>query len=54
MKKPYLLIAGYNFYPGGGTDDWVACFETEEEALNYETSTSIDWKRVIDLREWTE
>ena len=30
--KRYLLIAGYHYYPQSGTDDWVGCFETREEA----------------------
>lgn len=32
MTKPYLLIAWRCYYPGGGTDDWVCCFKTREEA----------------------
>ena len=31
MKK-FLLIAGDNYYPQGGTEDWIGCFETYEEA----------------------
>lgn len=54
MKKPYLLISGYDYYPSCATGDWVACFETEDEALDYDTPEYHDWKRVIDLREWTE
>ncbi len=32
MTKPYLLIAGYNYYPAPGTDDWIGCFSTKEDA----------------------
>lgn len=32
MKKPYLLIAGDNYYPSADTDDWIGCFSTYEEA----------------------
>lgn len=32
MKKPFLLIAGEGYYPSSGTDDWIGCFETCEEA----------------------
>ena len=35
MKKPYLLIAGYDYYPDFGTNnwnDWIGCFATREEA----------------------
>lgn len=32
MNKPFLLIAGYNYYPEAGTDDWKDCYSTMEEA----------------------
>ena len=32
MNKPYLLIAGDYYYPSSRSGDWVACFETENEA----------------------
>ena len=32
MKKPFLLIAGYNYYPSSGTGDWISTFETFEDA----------------------
>ncbi len=32
MTKPYLLIAGYQYYPAPGTDDWIGCFSTKEDA----------------------
>jgi hypothetical protein len=32
MNKPYLLIAGDQYYPSYGTGDWIACFGTYEEA----------------------
>lgn len=57
MKKPYLLIAGDNYYPSSDTDDWKGCFETREEALEYlETFDKdyYDWYTIVDLREWTE
>jgi hypothetical protein len=31
MKK-FLLMAGASYYPQGGTEDWIRCFETYEEA----------------------
>ena len=31
MNKPFLLIAGDNYYPSGGTGDWIGKFETREE-----------------------
>ena len=32
MNKPYLLIAGDNYYPSADTGDWIGCFSTVEEA----------------------
>jgi hypothetical protein len=32
MKKPFLLIAGYSYYPSSGTGDWIATYETFEDA----------------------
>jgi len=32
MNKPYLLIAGDQYYPSAYTGDWIACFATYEEA----------------------
>jgi hypothetical protein len=32
MTKPYLLIAGYQYYPSYGTGDWIGCFSTKEDA----------------------
>ena len=66
MNKPYLLIAGDNYYPDGDTGDWVGCFSTYEEAkaqveprkTNGYTVNGrdwgCDWYEIIDLREWTE
>lgn len=31
MNKPFLLIAGHQYYPSGGTKDWQGRFETREE-----------------------
>lgn len=30
--KPFLLMAGDNYYPSGGSQDWIGCYETLEEA----------------------
>jgi len=32
MKKPYLLIAGNAYRPSSGTDNWVECYFSVEEA----------------------
>jgi len=57
--KPYLLIAGYNYYPAPFTGDWVGCYATKEEAeakwkeLEQE-EYPLEWHDVVDLREWME
>jgi hypothetical protein len=33
MKK-FLLITGDHYYPRSGTDNWIGCFTTREEAEN--------------------
>lgn len=47
MKK-YLLIAGHNYYPG--TNDWIGCFNSFEEANATVTPTEdrLDKKRSIE------
>ena len=30
--KPFLLIAGDDYYPSHDTGDWIGCFSTREEA----------------------
>ena len=58
MKKPYLLIAGYNYYPSADTGDWIACYETLEEANivkdDFARNRDYDWYEIVDLREWAE
>lgn len=67
MKKPFLLIAGPNYYPAAGTNDWKNCYETYEEAMKqvksmgkggdiyYEVDNeTCGWYEIVDLRNWTE
>ena len=59
LTKPYLLIAGDNYYPSAYTDDWIACYETKEEAQEKweelsKNKYSNDWYEIVDLREWME
>ena len=35
--KTYLLVAGSSYYPGSGTDDWIACYDTHQDARNQVT-----------------
>jgi hypothetical protein len=55
--KPYLLIAGDNFYPEAYTGDWIECYETKEEAIEKWEEISkqkyrYDWYEIVDLRDW--
>lgn len=66
MNKPYLLIAGYNYYPDQGTGDWQGRYETHEEALaqvQIETNaygskvvmighSAYDWYEIVNLETW--
>ena len=57
--KPYLLIAGDNYYPSAYTGDWIECYETVEEAAEKweelsKNKYSNDWYEIVDLREWME
>ena len=66
MNKPYLLIAGEDYYASPGVGDWMECFETREKAqnevkLNTEQNSKYvicsyhcDWYHIVDLRDWTE
>jgi hypothetical protein len=55
--KTYLLIAGYNYYPARDTGDWIACYDTEEEATDKMNALknddyAPDWYRIVDLKKW--
>ncbi len=67
MKKPFLLIAGHNYYPGAGTEDWIGCFSTEESIMaiikeNHKITYKLyrytineceyDWYEIVDLNKW--
>ena len=64
MNKPYLLIAGDNYYPSADTGDWVGCFSTYEEAkaqveprkTNGYTVNVRDWGKTngytVNVRDW--
>ena len=58
MKKPYLLIAGDNRVLLAGSGDWIACYETLEEANivkdDFARNRDYDWYEIVDLREWAE
>jgi hypothetical protein len=57
MNKPFLLIAGFNYYPSSGTEDWRGTYSTYEEAeaaLKDIECDDYDWYEIVDLREWTQ
>lgn len=62
MNKPFLLIAGYWYYPESGTGDWIRCYASIKEIEGYEDSEGkycigkerYDWYTVVDLREWAQ
>lgn len=43
--KPFLLIAGDNYYPQGGVDDWIRTYATFEEA--HSAVSIVENKRTI-------
>lgn len=54
MKTPYLLIAGDDFYPEPGTNNWLGCFETEKAALDFIVKYKInsDWYEIVNLEDY--
>jgi hypothetical protein len=56
--KPFFLFAGASNYPGGGMRDFIASFETKEEAEEFEQVTNVkdgpflkwDWFQIVDVR----
>lgn len=56
MNKPFLLIAGDQYYPSAGTGDWRGCFKTYKEAMSVylEKYKNSDWYEIVDLRNWEE
>jgi hypothetical protein len=57
MNKPFLLIAGFNYYPSSGTEDWKGTYSTYEEAeaaLKDIECDNYDWYEIINLIGWTQ
>lgn len=44
--KRFLLFSGSDYYPGGGWDDFVASFDTLEEAKDRKSHR--DWNQMVD------
>lgn len=55
--KRYLLFAGHNYYPAGGTNDLVGAFDTYEQAVergqagDATFASPFDWWHVFDTVE---
>ena len=47
----YLLFAGYNYYPGGGMNDFVDEYDSIESARSdlAERDTDYDWWHIYDM-----
>ena len=62
--KFFLLTAGDHYYPSHGTGDWIATFETLEEAEGVVTKVTdqhytiygcrYEWYEIIDLKDWVQ
>lgn len=64
IAKPFLLMAGYSYYPDSGTGDCIGCYATKEEAESLIEKTdgqyskyrikgnSYDWYVIEDLSSW--
>lgn len=53
--KPFLVIANEGYYPEFGTGDWIAAYETIEEAnaaADSISKTSDKFITIVDLRKW--
>lgn len=51
MIKRFLLFAGDTYYPNGGWGDFIASFETKEDAIEAERMARArnSWSHLIDL-----
>jgi hypothetical protein len=41
--KAYALFAGDNYYPAGGSNDFVGYFETHQEAIDRADQLGTEW-----------
>jgi hypothetical protein len=49
--RRYVIFVGINYYPEGGWDDYLASYETKEEALGHfeVRKDDHDWIHVVDI-----
>jgi hypothetical protein len=48
--KRFVLFAGSTYYPGGGWADFVASFDSAEEARAHSLDHTYDWRQIVDLQ----
>ena len=53
MKKPFLVFAGYDYYPAPGIRDYRGRYATKEEARQAAEAhvETLSWAQVVDVRE---
>ena len=47
--KRYLVFAGYDYYPSGGWNDYVASFDDLNMARDTAKGMVIEWAHIIDI-----
>ena len=48
--KNYLLFAGAEFYPDGGAEDFIGCFESIAAAMDSFDKNLFDWGNIFDMQ----
>jgi len=47
--KRYMLFCGYYYYPGGGWEDFVGCYDTIDDAKTAaHKDRSAEWVQIVD------
>lgn len=47
--KRYLLFCGFQYYPGGGWNDFEGDYDTTKEALS-DIGEEDDWYHIVDIK----
>ena len=50
--KRYIVFAGFDYYPGGGWDDFAGSFDTLSEAQAAGIADHGDWFQILDTQTW--
>ncbi len=54
IMKPFLLIAGYTYYPSRGTGNWRGTYGHYDQAEVAGRALECDWYEIVDLRDWLD